>query len=336
MTPRIVRAVLIWLAAALCLLHVGCYSMAPVAPGPDAPLLENPSAEQEAVFDRGAPAVVVSDFGRGGSFVLVRATLNVHHEGWFLLDSGASGCTITPEAAATAGLRTAGAAMLQGTMRTTVYEADTLGVGPLTLRGVRISGLSMHGAARAFGKPIEGILGRNVFANAVVEMDVPRRSVRLLPPGSDAAVQPEAWTPLEIRRGLPHVRASFGPVAAGGLAEGWFMLDTGADDGVHFTAECAAAHRLRESPGLAVRGSLQLQDIERRQRVDTAVLSRLVLGGVEVHDRPATLGRVQSDAPGVLRDADGRLGMLAFQDTRIVIDMPGGRAAFPRSAGEGK
>lgn len=115
--------------------------------------------------------------------LLVRASLNGGEEDWYILDSGASSCAVTPDTARRMDLARVGTgvvASVMGTAPAAIYRADSASLGPLTLRGPRFLELDFAPFGDAFGVPVGGVLGFDVFRRARVRIsfDEPTISIR--------------------------------------------------------------------------------------------------------------------------------------------------------------
>ncbi len=291
--------------------------------------LPDPTSHDTAVVDRAAPAEVESEWGRGGSFVLVHPTVNGRDIGWFILDSGASGSTITAQAARAAGLDAAGTTRIQGTEVTTVFRCRELRVGPLRFEGIHLTGLDMHRSSQAFGREIAGILGRNVFESAVVVLDGPSRTVRLHDPAAADAVAGAVsasaveWLPITMVRELPQV-----PVTFAGDHSGSFILDTGADASIHFFHGTVTECGLLQSPGVHPAGTKTQVTFGSRATVRDGTIDDLRIGSRQVGPISATFAE-PGDAPSRrLEGSDGLVGMGLMRRFVVVVDEPGARVAF--------
>jgi hypothetical protein len=320
-------------SAALAL--VGCFALRPVPPAPDLVLVPNAATHASAAFDCDMPNEIPSEWGTHGAFILVHPSINGRDVGWFILDTGASGSTISAGAAAAAGLPAIGKAVLAGPTTTAtaspvesaVYRCDALRLGPLTLEGLTLTGLDFEHASGTFGRPIAGILGRNLLTSAVVEIDGPARAVRLH--GADDAPRSDgaADVPIEMRRGLPHVRASF----ADGL-DGLFLLDTGANVGVHVAAETVERESLLEAHqgvrGITIDDAQELITFGSSERVDAGTIESFRIGTLECGPVRATFGRPNGTERRRDAEVDGRIGMELMVRFVVVFDVSRGRVTF--------
>ncbi|MBL9149840.1 MAG: retropepsin-like domain-containing protein [Phycisphaerae bacterium] len=316
------------------LLLVGCFALRPVPPAPDLALVPNAATHASSAFDRSLPNEIASEWGRRGAFILVHPWLNGRDVGWFILDTGASGSTISADAAAAAGLAAIGKTVIAGPttaaaspIESTVYRCDALRLGPLTLQGLSMTGLDVEHASGTFGRPIAGILGQNVFTSAIVELDGPARAVRLHAVDDVHPLDGATIVPIEMRRGLPHVRASFSQVR-----DALFLLDTGANVGVHVAAEAVERDALQEARGITIDGGQELLTFGSSERVDAGTIESFRIGTLECGPLRATFGRPRGTERRRDTGVDGRIGMGVLVRHVVVFDVPNGRVALGPAA----
>ncbi|MBM4113216.1 MAG: hypothetical protein FJ253_07555 [Phycisphaerae bacterium] len=333
-----IRAALLVIAS----LPAGCFSMSAVPPPPGSQRVQDATRHERAIFDASAPAFVESDWGRSGSFVLVSPRVNGRDVGWFILDTGASGCTMTSTAARAAGAVAVGSTLIQGSDETTVFRCDSLSLGPFRVEDVHVTGLDMERSSLPFGREIAGILGRNVFESAIVVLDGPSRSVRLLDPAAPDSIERATtilrvtergadradagrieWIPITMQRELPHV-----PVAFDGDREASFILDTGADATIHFFADTVDQNDLLESQGVRVTGTKTQVTFGRRASISDGTIEDLRLGSRQVGPSKASFARPGDGVSKHLGGSAGLVGMGIMRNFVVVIDEPGRRVAF--------
>jgi hypothetical protein len=198
-------------------------------------------------WDAAVPARVEARRVRSGH-MLVHPLVNGKDVGWFILDSGAGVMVIDKKAADGLGMSALGeilAVGVAGKTKARFRQGETFGLGPVTLAGTRYMELDLGFLKQAFGVPIGGICGRELFARAVVEIDISGESVAIHDPAR-FRLEGAAWQELFFSSRNPAVRARF----EGG--EGLFKLDTGSGDTVSFHAP--AVERFRLLAGRETRG----------------------------------------------------------------------------------
>lgn len=304
----------------------GCLSLNADAPRRDLPSIPHPNSHAASSLDASASPEVPSDWGEEGDFILLHPTLNSKDVGWFIFDTGATGCTITAAAAEAAGLMPIGRTNLQGDTPTTVFRCSTLRLGPLTLTDLNMSGLNLHQASAAFGRNVVGIIGQNICSSAVIEIDGPSRRLRLYDPSQAPATDAARWHPVEMRNGLPHTRCEYAGAAAGD-----FLIDTGANAGIHFFHPAVNRSDLLNNPSVQLAGSKSQITFGSLKRVDAGTLADFRIAGRQFATVPATFAR--SDDPTAHRfpEDDGLIGMALLCRSVFLLDFTHSRLAISAS-----
>lgn len=190
--------------------------------------------------------------------MLVHPLVNGQDVGWFILDSGAGTMVIDQKVADRLGMTAVGeivAVGVAGTTKTHFRMGGPLRLGPLTLTRTRYLGLDLDFITKAFGLPIGGIIGREFFARAAVEIDISGGAVSLHDPAR-YRLEDARWQELFFSGRNPAVRARFE-----GDREGLFKLDTGSNQTVSIHAPAVerlgllAGRETRESRSGGVGGS---------------------------------------------------------------------------------
>jgi hypothetical protein len=293
-----------------------------VPPEPGLRPLDHPEAHQGQRFEPGIDPEVDSDWGDRGEFILVKALVNGRDVGWFIFDTGASGCVITPEGARGAGLVGVGRTAMADGRETTVYRSAELRVGPLTLSGLNMTGLHLGNARSAFGRPVAGILGRNVCTPGIVEIDGPARTLRLLGPGADD-VPADAWMPLDTADGLARVRCGYA-----GENDGPFLIDTGANAGVHFFGSTVERRGLADAPGVRMTGSATQITFGSVDGLKVGTVDDFRVGALQCGPVDATFVLGADPVSHAVTGADGLIGMGLLRRQRMYLDESGGRVAL--------
>jgi hypothetical protein len=135
---------------------------------PPAPLLP-----ADAAFDAALPPSAPAWLTPSGH-LLVRPSIDgAPPAGFFLLDTGASGCVIEAGAADALGLPAFGelhVTGMAGKVPSRFRRAATLTLGPLTVRRVAMMEMACSGLVRGAPGPVLGIVGFDVFRRAVVDI----------------------------------------------------------------------------------------------------------------------------------------------------------------------
>ena len=145
--------------------------------------------------------------------------------GAFVLDSGAAVTILRRDIADELGMERFGSLRLGGVGQSSIASAfrrgAALDLGPLVLSDLVYFEGVVPGLAEAVGEPIAGILGYDLFARAIVELDSDAPSIALHEPAHYA--RPELdWQPLSLYGRHPHVEAGFEQ-----RERGLFRFDTG-------------------------------------------------------------------------------------------------------------
>ena len=172
----------------------------------------------------------------GRSTILVPIRINGSAPFRFVLDSGAS-LTVIDQARAKDlhldfGDAVEGHGAGKGTFAYRVVATPVrLSVGVAEFGCEKLAALDLTNQLAILGRPIDGILGYDVFQRYAVEIDYEARVVRLFEPGSLAAAQAGVALPLTITKRLPYVTADL-KVKGQPLAKKTLLVDTGSEDAV--------------------------------------------------------------------------------------------------------
>lgn len=190
--------------------------------------------------------------------LLVHPLVEGEDAGWFILDSGAGVMVIDKKVADRLGMPAFGeivAVGVAGTTKSRFRRGGTFRLGPMTMSGTRYLELDLDFLTKAFGLPVGGICGRDLFARAAVEINISAEAVALHDP-SRYRLSGASWQELFFSGRNPAVRARFE-----GGREGLFRLDTGSDRTVSLHAPAVERYNLlsgretRESRSGGVGGS---------------------------------------------------------------------------------
>src|SRR5688572_23450230 len=164
-----------------------------------------------AVADR--PAVIPFELYRGNRIVLAGRINGV--ETPMILDSGAGVTTLDKAFAQKIGLTGGQKITAQGTggeQAAELFQNVTIEAGNLKLSGATVVAIDLTQVAKAIGRPMPVVLGRELFVNSVIGLDFDRSELVLSP--SQNFVAPVGATEVKLKRdGTLH----FIPVSIGGL-----------------------------------------------------------------------------------------------------------------------
>lgn len=211
-------------------------------------------ASAPPIAARAADLAVPFDFFNNQIFV--RAQVNGHAPVWFIVDSGASGCVVDPAFARKWGLKVEGQAQGSGAGKGTVtvrFSPDvTYGVaGGLKLPVPKSYVIDLSGQTTLQGREVAGILGRDLFARYVVDLDFEARVMTLRDPQTYAYQGPGAVLPIAITRGVPHVKVQV-KVAGREPAEQEVLVDSGSGDAVDLDELANSPERLEVVGGVGL------------------------------------------------------------------------------------
>jgi len=244
------------------------------------------------------------------------ATVPVHGsfgEAQFVFDTGAEGSAVYADFADKAKLAAAGSEMLQG--QTGASEVPMVTLDRIALDGVSKDGLTaVRLDPRADGVPLAGIVGLDLFGDRTVDFDLPRKRLRLLPPGSDQGIKstPVSATPTTGKLLTIPVRI--------GKVTGTAVIDTGARK---TRINWSLGRLLGLDPAALAKGdTIQGATNNAIETVATRVadvhLGRRILADapVLVADLPVFDAFGVADRPAII------LGMDWLEGVRMVIDFP--------------
>ena len=223
--------------------HTEVYSVSTLAV--DRPLpagIFEPSAPKGTTVEAGPVSVPLTGESHGW-FLPGRITAE-GTDGYFLVDSGASGIIIAEELAP-AGPRCAAGLSLHGSgfdgAQGPLTLLPELRLGSATLTNLWVHTLparTLAGLTRLGHRRVLGILGRDLLERFSIEIDPSAGRLTLHPPGSAPEKAGFDWLTLDLDDGQPHAQAR-----AGGR-KGVFLLDTG-------SARTALSRAFAKSAGIS-------------------------------------------------------------------------------------
>ncbi len=299
-------------------------SIAKEKPGAPDPFARVAGSAASARFREGVSSRLESRRARTGH-TLVRAEVAGTDVGWFIFDSGAGGMVIDRAAAEKAGLEAFGevtAVGVGGPVKTRFRECREFSIGPLVIENVAFTELELGFLSAAFGVPIGGVCGYDVFGRAVVEFDAARETIDLHDP---ARFDGAGLTFVELFLGskVPSVRCRFE-----GDREEIFRLDTGAGGSLAFHAP--AVKRLGLLDGRETKQSVH-GGVGGVIQARSGKLGWFEIGGRRFEPLEAQFSLAES---GAFTDpyTAGNVGGDVLSRFRIVFDYPRKRIAFAPSA----
>lgn len=252
--------------------------------------------------------------------VLVHPLLDGQDVGWFLLDSGAGMNCIDPGAADRLGWEAFGEVAVLGAAGAgggRYRRGGRLELGPLRVQETPFLELDLSALEPVFGVPVGGVMGYDLFARAVVVVDLQASRVWLH--------DPELWEPpaqveqLVLDSAVPCVRCRFAGF------EGWFRLDTGSDDTVTFHAPAVRSLGLTE--GRSDLSRVTLQGVSGVAQADRGRITWFELGGRRFERLPVTYMRPSQGALDAVYTV-GNIGGGLLAEFRVAFDLGRRQVAF--------
>jgi predicted aspartyl protease len=192
------------------------------------------SDRAEVVFAR-EDGVTTLPFDDVGGLVFVRVSVERSRPLAFVLDSGAARMVIDRRVADELGLRRVGSGRIGGAGGGGVpvdYVRDvTLALAGITSRGHELATADLRPLEATVGRRVEGVLGYELFARLVVEIDYPAGEVTLRAPERYTYRGPGVELPLDLERHWPFVRGEI-MLDDGSVVADRFLVDTGSSDTV--------------------------------------------------------------------------------------------------------
>ncbi len=276
-----------------------------------------------AQFDSAAPAALIVKRAPTGH-LLVQPRINGADAGWFIFDSGAGVCVISTPHMQRFQLVDAGPIAAVGSgggENARLYRADTLTIGPLTLRGHPLMATDLTFLREHLKEDIAGVLGYGVLARCIAEIDLDSPRIALHDPAKYTAAD-LAWAPLDLSGRVPVVTGRFEG------HEGSFLLDSGGNSGVTFYVP--AVQRLRLLDGRTVTDA-KVGGVGGFAATKRGTIAWFELAGKRLTDVPAEFA---VEARGSLADSqrEGRIGIDVLRRFVIVLDYSGARLALRAKA----
>jgi hypothetical protein len=236
-------------------------AMAVAAAGADAARDAAQGGEPGAVTFAAEGGVATLPFENLGGLVVVPVTIGASRPLRFVLDSGAGRMVLDRAVADELGLAREGSGYVMGAGAGALhveYVRDvTLSLPGMTSGGHELAALDLAPLARTIGSRVDGVIGYQVFARTVVEIDYPGGRVTFRAPENYIYRGPGSELPIDIDRRWPFVRAEL-VLDDGTVIVDRFLVDSGSSDAVdHPVVREMAGRRETETGvglGAAIRG----------------------------------------------------------------------------------
>jgi hypothetical protein len=293
-----------------------------VTPGvhePKSEVLEDGQRAADTRFDAKISPVLEVRRTRSGH-TLVHPLVDGQDLGWFVFDSGAGGMVIDRAAADRIAMPVLDNIQVIGigsAESSRLRQGKHFTLGPMAIDDLKFVELDLAGLSGILGVPIGGIVGFDLIARAVVELDVATPAASIHDPEAYELTR-GTWQAVQFSNNHPVVTARFE-----GDREDSFVLDTGSNDTVIFHAPTVERYKLLERRETTARRGRGIAGAVVHQR---GVLEWFEFGGhrfeqvrVSFHTNP--------DAAADIRLA-GNIGSRIFSRFVMVFDYSRERMAF--------
>lgn len=286
----------------------------------------------EVRFENGQPTKVatrvVTDSTGGEGLTLVEASINGRHNGWFVLDTGASVAILDDEIARSAGLSNQGFIGIGCGLQASVQRGSSFQLGPFMAKDPVFVVLDIDAFTQDIDADIKvaGFVGHAVLQHAVVTIDFDSVGDRVYvedpstfePPAND-------WYDIRI--------IDDGPVVEGNVAggkRGLFFLDTGKSGTVSLSVPYIERHNLLEGR--------KLKRVENRRVCGISEEWEGRLDWLSFTEHEVTNPTVRFRIPGTEggdadRAADAVVGRELLKHFEITFDYPNRRVRLVRDEG---
>jgi predicted aspartyl protease len=239
----------------------------------------------------------------------------------FIFDTGAGAMTIDPAVADELGMPELGEVLAVGVggKTTASFRRGTrFQLGPLALEDPVYIELDLAFLAPLFGRKVAGIVGYDVLARCVAEVETRTPYVALHDPAR-FQLAGASWQEVIVTENTPSVRARFE-----GDHEGLFRIDTGADGTLSFHAP--AVRELALLDGRTVTSSAS-GGVGGTSEAKNGRLEWFELAGHRFEKKMVQFSLAEHGAFAD-RYTLGNIGQEFLAPFRMVLDYPGGRIAF--------
>ena len=295
-------------------------------------LLEPGFAAAASRLEFASPAGIAEfPFDLHGNHICVRGRLGDSDSLWIVLDTGASGASVSASRARALGLaieRGGTSNGAGGVVESGLVRGVTVRLPGLTLVEQNLSSLPLDAIALQTGRPMDVILGHALFGRAVVEIDYAARTVRVRDPARAAPDSAGAWLPLTFRHDLPYVKASI-ELPGRPPIRGQFVLDTGASTALTLADDFVGKQRVLDAVPHTIRsrmGGVGGPVENRVGRIDHLRLGAFVL------ERPVTVFRLPGPGRISAEGSAGNIGGEILRRFRVTFDYPRQRLALVPNA----
>ncbi len=254
------------------------------------------------------------------NLIVLRGNINGSKPLSLLLDTGAGGSVINESRAKDLGLKLEGqteAATGDGAVEAFFVKGVKLNVSGVKLSDLILTALDLRGLEAGFGQPIDGILGYDIFARFVVEIDYVSQRVRLHEPKSYKYSGPGQIIPITIEDNRPFIRGKIMQPGAKAV-EGRFEFDLGQIGAVtlgeSFTSKNDLLKSTRRTLQVTTGAILAGKSNARIGRLQNLQLGRFVIKNPITSFAPDNRGEEDT------KDYAGLVGGEILRRFRVVVD----------------
>jgi hypothetical protein len=229
-----------------------------------------------------------------------------------ILDSGAGVTTLDKAFAEKIGLtggRKITARGVAGSQDAELFQDVTIEAGNLRFSGVTVVAIDLSQVAKAIGRPMPVVLGRELFVHSVVGLDFERGELSLAPSEKFAAPPGAAEVKLK-REGTLH----FMPISIAGLPPVDAAFDLGNGGALSLSKEYHARHALFAALPHAIGMAGGVGGLHEARRV---TLPTVEVGGFTFDAVPADLGSVT----GGPYEGGANIGIQMFRPFKLTMDL---------------
>ena len=252
---------------------------------------------------------------RIGTRMVVAVNCEDAPQGWWLVDTGSGSSTVSADLAQRLAWPVVGHATLVGAGgRATrgLRRSGSLRVGAMEVTGLPLVEGDLSILSASLGVDLDGVLGADLLARCVLELDFPAARAWVADP--DLWTAPAQATPISFDGRVPLLEASFAPGHRGTL-----RLDTGSDDTLTFHGP--TVRRLGLAYGREDLVTVRVRGLGGEVLGDRGVHGWLETGGQRFVAFPATYLR-HSTGGFAREDLAGNLGAALFARHRLVLALP--------------
>lgn len=201
------------------------------------------AARRDFAFAPGKTSTTVP-FELVNNHIYFSATLQGSVTGSFLLDTGAGAVVLDSTFAAKSGLVGAGgleAKGVSGSEKAGLVKIGSLTVGDVTFDSLVAATLDLQPLTQFEGHGIDGILGYDILARVVVEVDYEKSQLTFSDPDLFTYTGTGQVLPMTLDQRIPHVEAT-----VEGQYRGWFNVDTGSRNTLDLFSPFVFEHTLAD------------------------------------------------------------------------------------------